>query len=227
MRGLVVGLIVILILAGIGYSFKTQITGMFYSILGKAGVSTVSMGDILKNPQNYVNKEVTLSGIYDETIGGGDAFLTDEQGYEIKIINCEESGRTLYFMEKYKATGIITYTEKCNCEWRDVVNITEGDLEQLRLIYPQLTKEDITPLNPNPNFLLFPSPEEGWNPAVKIDVSACLEKAVAFKNENFWTPINSTHRRLFYTDIIEEGRCQPNSTEKDYYFKCTEPMQKI
>ena len=194
-------------------------------------IETTNLADILKNPENYLNKTITISGTYTMNLGG-DELLIDNQGYKIKI-DCKEEGRIFILGNKYEATGTLKFFEKCYCQERYVMNITEEEWEEfvkeIKSTYGiSVSKENISSWNPN--YLFLPSKEEGWLPVYtldKVNKSDCTKSSFILRDYHFQIVLNRTHAIDTTTEIIKEGRCKPNSIERVYYFKCTEPMRKI
>lgn len=217
-------IIIIIALAGFFY-YNPQILTQLKSF----GFGITPIGDITNNFTKYENKTVTILGNYGTVLFPLSAgkFLVDEQNYNIRI-ECEESDRTFNMGEKYKATGIITFDSKCSCQERYVANVTNEEWEEFKLKNPTFSKENVSMWNVN--YLFLPSPEEGWFTIStylgKIKISDCV-KSLVFA-ENYSVRIyNSTNYFDTKTEIIRQGRCEPNSIEKFYYFKCTKPMVKI
>jgi hypothetical protein len=191
------------------------------------GLRTIPIGDITTNFQKYENKTVTIIGLYSINLLG-EKFLVDEQNYNIKI-TCEEPNRVFNLGKKYKATGIVTFNLICDCQERYVLNITEDDWKQILAEFPNASKQNASTYNPN--YLIFPEPEQGWftisDYLGKIDASTCNKRQLFSGKEYFEINVNETHRGRFYTEVIRETRCKPETIEKNYYFKCTEPMIKV
>jgi len=102
-------LITPLILAIVLIAGCTQLS----SIGAQTGIGITNIGDIVKNPEKYENKTVTITG----TTTGGFPIkmkLIDDQGYLIELRSCEESGRSFEY-GIYKATGIIKFYQTCIC----------------------------------------------------------------------------------------------------------------
>jgi len=223
-----ISLIILLIILGGVFYYNPQILSKITSFT----FGTTPIGDITTNFQNYENKNVTILGTYAINLMG-DRFLVDEQNYNIKIL-CEDSNRVFNLGETYKATGIVTFDAKCYCQQRYVLNITEEEWETLvnetRSEYGiSIYKQNISTLNPD--YMLLPSPEEGWSEPFyflgKDDVLGCTASSINWLDYPFQIILNDTHGLQSTTAIIKEERCEPDSFEKDYYFKCTEPMIKI
>jgi hypothetical protein len=223
---------IIIILVGLVYAYNSGFFSQFTNMEEKTNLISTSIGDIVKNPETYYNTRLTINGVYDETLGG-DYLLIDEQGYKLKIKGCEEENRILSLGNSYKATGIISFLEKCFCQERFVMNITQEEWDNFIeefwskngiLIY----KENVSLWNGN--YLLLPSSEEGWytlSTWEKVEVSNCQKNEVFEKSYPYEIRVNETHILKSTTEVIKESRCEPNSIERVYYLKCTEPMIKI
>jgi len=218
MKGWVVGLVVVLLLVGIGYFFRTQITGMFSGILSQKQ----SIADILKTPESYVGQTVTISGkftSYPDT-------LTDDQGYKIQI-DCQEPGRVIYQYSKYKATGTIMVNQRCTCERKDSYNLTSDEYDQVVSIVESansnyggipyfkvsISKNDIVSLNNN------------WNEfftTTESKVSDC-ERNPEISNA---TIAELPRFNEITAEKISEFRCKAGTIAPIYppFLKCTEPI---
>jgi hypothetical protein len=221
--------VTILILAIVLIAGCTQ---QISNVGAQAGIGTISIGDIVKNSENYYQKTVTVQGMFTEALAGAQ-FLQDEQGYNLLIEGCSEPQRTLMLGSTYKATGIINRYEKCICQNRRVGNITEEEWEEFasNISKPIDYKKNVTAWVGACLFL--PAPEEGWVDYMtgfeiyKKDVSDCSKISVTSTNCTFQIQYNSTHYIFFDLPLIVEGRCKPNSIEKTYYLECTEPLVKL
>jgi hypothetical protein len=211
------------------------------------GISNIS--EIIKNPENYFNKKVTVVGNISVDLLGG-FILTDDQGYVIYLDKkaCTESQR-VYLPGKYIATGFIY--ETCNCQSRLVVNITKDMWDKLRFQHPKLPEENISTnmlagIEVDPPYLILPAPEYGWSLVLpffgpETRVSECKTSLYA-QNENitvkysweeeeyypgFVAPFftSKTDTVTFRANVIKEERCVPNSIK--IYLQCTEPLVKI
>jgi len=226
-------ILIILIFVGVVYAYNNpQILTSIKNNIQTITPAFTSIGDILKNPEKYENNSVIILGKYTYALLGSDEFLVDDQGYQIRI-DCKESSRTFNLGEKYKATGIVTFNLICDCQERYVLNVTEDDWKQLLVKYPKASKQNASTYIPG--YLIFPEPEEGWFsargffPGVfgKTDASTCNKRELFSEKESFEININETHRGRFSSEVIAETMCKSATTEKIYYFKCTEPMIKV
>jgi hypothetical protein len=102
-------LIAILILAIVLIAGCTQTVS---NIGAQAGVGITSIGDIVKNPENYDNKSVNVQGTFLMT------YLEDNQGYQLQLENCSEPQRDLMIGSTYKAKGIIKLREYGECDYK-------------------------------------------------------------------------------------------------------------
>jgi hypothetical protein len=191
----------------------------------------VDIKEIVKNPENYINKTVVVVGKSDFLVTS----LSDEQGYIIYLDEgtCHEQQRIL-FTGTYKAKGIIYGT--CGCEYRYVLNITKEEWKEIISKYPELQNHTIS----DEYHLLLPSPDEGWEPSIipppEVEISECKKTEVYQENYTYiiWRP--SPKSTPFYTywesipafttQILKEQRCRGNSITK-VYLKCIEPLEKI
>jgi hypothetical protein len=192
-----------------------------------------SIADIVKNPDNYLNKTVTVIGNSNFMVDT----LSDEQGYIIHLdsASCSEEGRILP-IGKYKARGIVHFYYVCKCDYRYVLNVTEEDI----LREKNITKEELENLKSAISrfldlsgvyWLFLPSPEEGWEssrmvPIIpEIRVSDC--KTEVYKtNFTVYYEVRPFGRvPLLTTEILKEQRCLPNSVKTSpITLICTEPM---
>jgi len=200
--------------------------------------STTSIGDIIKNFSAYENKSVVISGTYMETADGSKAYLMDAQNYEIEIA-CAEAGRPFNSGEHYQATGVVRLvSEKCDCQERWVVNITQDDWKEMIKETPALyglTRKDVTLSYNLARFL--PSPEEDWNTInyfEKTDTSACVDSVQGKTTVEFHLTAKTglglppPAEITIISAVIAEKRCNPNAAiARDYALQCTEPMTKI
>lgn len=103
-----------------------------------SSVGTTNIGDIQKNPESFLNKEVEVSGTLNErssvsSILQGTKYLddagitytisyNDNQGYHYEILlkPFTEEHRTFSSGSIYKLKGIVKYVESCSCEYRYV-----------------------------------------------------------------------------------------------------------
>lgn len=206
-------------------NFKDMLTRFHY-------ISSISVSEIIKNPEKYLNKEVTIVGY---TSFGN--FLVDDQGYSIKLVNCKERGRTI-LPGKYKVTGVLHFIEICECEERRVLNVTEEEWMELQKLFPNIQKNQISQ-----TYLILPSPEEGWLPAWSLPTPEIVEahyypfKAITIKEncvseiieKNYTTTVMWRFKPVveITTELILERRCKPNTIERYFYFNCTKSMEKI
>jgi len=203
-------IILLIALVATGYYLYTNPT-ISSKITAFSGIGVTSIGDITTNSQKYENKAVTISG----TLSLSEEYLADDQGYSIEIRNCKESGRTLYSWEKYKATGIITFEEKCSCENRRYVifNDTKFIRVNSSWLAPTTKEEEIE----------FQEKGWGYHPDVLISKQSCLIESIKIMRDFF----GYSNGEPVFLDEMEEYKCKSNSIEKEYYFKCTEPMVKV
>jgi len=209
-----------------------------------SSIGTTNIGDIQKNPEKYENKTISIVG------GTPAAFpmlmrLIDDQGYFLDLAKCGEGRRTLDY-GRYKATGIINYSVTCNCQYRFVANLTKEDLEYLQEKYnvSQIYKDNVTcGLMGNCLLAFAISPEEGWQNSggimeERIDPLNCKSYLSGTENYKIFFNrdiVNSSSGIIIkpasgiegFTEQIMERRCEPNSTQKNYYLECTESMVKI
>jgi hypothetical protein len=219
MKEWIIGIIIaILILAYFYPNVFPQIKEKFTEV---TTVEKVSISDIIRNPENYVNKEVTIIG----STGIIQTFLVDEQGYTISLDQetCQEKQR-IFSPGKYKVKGIVY--ETCECEKRCVVNITKNEWEELcfdtGINISEFPKENIRTTYPL-SCLILPSSEEGWYLGIETKVSECKTSLYA---KNYTVEVFFSKGILrFNSEILEEKRCKPNSIK--VYLKCIEPMIKI
>jgi|GEM_PF-3967995 len=167
---------------------------------GFESVTTTEIKDILRNPEDYINKTVKIRGVYNSVYlddvrpeAGLSYKLTDRQGYKFFIKPTSESGRTLYTLYEYYVEGFIRSVafELCQCQRREIYYdewVEKGWVEN-----PIGEWEDY-------NYLRYG----------KYVVNDCLNL-----KENLWA------KRTEY-------RCKPNSTaiEKIYYIEAIE-MERI
>jgi hypothetical protein len=219
MKEWIIGIIIFAFIMAYFYNpnFFSQIKEKFTEV---TTTEKVSISEIIKNPQNYINKTVTVIG----NTGILPSFLIDDQGYTINLDQetCQETQRVLP-PGKYKAKGIIYGT--CECKKRCVVNVTKEEWNELCSQYPGLPKEDInTQAKIYPIFcLILPSAEEGWFPGIETKISECKTSLYA---KNYTVEVDFSKGILrFNSEILEEKKCEPNSMK--IYLKCTEPLIKI
>jgi hypothetical protein len=230
------GWIILLILVVAGYYLYTNpsIVGKITAFTGAfTGTSETSIADILKNPENYLNKTVAISGLF-KMDSFGNMFLSDDQGYILKL-DCKEQGRVFQLtneIQRYKVTGNLKFTESCGeyipkCQDREYYNITKAEFDELGLT-------DCTDISVwiQPNIIAIsenqtiPSQEEGWTDSpysycgTNISIVSSIPAYIGCY-------VNSTGTYSVLNLKITETRCNPNSVIKNYYFKCTEPMVKI
>jgi hypothetical protein len=214
MKEWIIGIIIFAFIMAYFYNpnFFSQIKEKFTEI---TTTEKISISEIVKNPQNYVNKTVTVIGRSDFDVTS----LIDEQGYTIYLDGCKEPGRIL-LAGTYKAKG--TIYETCECEWRDVFNITKEEWES----HPEL--EEIIKTYGKP-YLILPSPDEGWMPPIlpapRVEVLKCKTEVL---NKNYtytiWKfPYGNVP--IFSTEVLREQRCRSNTIR--VHLKCTEPLIKI
>lgn len=187
-------------------------------------LSDTNIVDVQKNPEEFVNKDISVNGKYTLFLFSDGEYLIDEQGYKIKI-DCKNSGRVFELENEYKVEGIFTSKEKCSCQYRYVLNVTEEDWKQIVSLYPQANKQNVSVISPIFLIPLFmPTAEEGWdkNSLQKIEKYECTKDSKFNVTEGiFDVKINQTHIAAFKTEVSKEERCEPNSIERDYYLKCS------
>ncbi len=180
-------------------------------------LSDIDIVDVQKNPEEFVNKDISVNGKYTLFLFSDGEYLVDEQGYKIKI-DCKNSGRVFELGNEYRVSETFTYIDKCVCQRRYIMNLTE---EYINSIYPQVSERNI--LFWNSPYLITPSNEEGWNEipfSGKIKTSDCINTSVFIKNYTAIIPIDMYNATGIETNVIKEQRCQQNSIERDYYLKC-------
>jgi hypothetical protein len=222
------------------------------SIGAQTGVGVTKLEDIQKNPESFLNKEVTVSGIIvsyspmlDDFIkkSGIDFQITysDNQGYhyEVFLKPFSEEYRTLSKGSSYRLKGIIKTFEICNCEsrFRDTV----GNCTQLEEAY-SLKKSPYDPIEYYDNLsyvetgaLYEPMKHLDWRPTDPFYSQKILSSDCKSNKELYYECIHY-HRTPFEAnpyEVIEKGsfikeyRCNPDSVENFYYIEGAEPMVKI
>jgi len=204
--------------------------------------TTTNIGDLTKNFDAYVNKNITISGTYGMNYLAGYNILIDDQGYQIRI-DCEEGNRNIYEGSKYKAEGIVTFSDTCGeCQYREYYNITKDEFYEMN--FTQVTEDNYigTPYNGISVDKTIPTgPDEGWKIGGTCQPSQSIESSQTevtdyygyisnstgtFVSANYWAQTKEPTSQIS-TLYITETRCNPNSISRNYYFKCTEPMVKI
>lgn len=178
------------------------------------GLSSKSIGKIIKNPEKFEGEEINIKGVYD--LGPVDKdynYLYDEQGYKLKI-KCGEENRNFEIGNKYEATGILKSFEKCKCQLRIYINITKEEFEKLN---KTTISEPMMELSEWNNY-------SHW----KIKKSECLNQTQKFGRKHVgYIKVNKTHSSAVFSPKIMEYRCASGSVQKEYYLKCTKPMKKL
>jgi len=227
-KWLIVFLVLAAVIAAIAYVNPAAINSISSSFV------PTSIGDVLKSPENFVNRNITIAGTYEMTLGG-DKFLVDSQDYQMKI-DCDEAGRSFELGSQYRARGVVTYSLKCGgqCQERWYYNLTKEEYRNLNLTNCYYNSD--SPLLQHPYLVAIqenqtiPSDEESWQSYWIAVPSYCpVNKTVMtwVGPQQIGCFTNATATYIISEIRVAEERCDPNDVAKVYYFKCTSPMEKI
>lgn len=81
-----------------------------------AQFGSISIGDILKNTTKYESKEIMISGKLVQSLGiDRTNYLRDDQGYEMRLANCDGKNRVLDSGATYLGKGTLSCISICIC----------------------------------------------------------------------------------------------------------------
>lgn len=202
----------------------------------KENSRTDSLKIISTNPEEYLNKPITLIGnVYQPMV------LFDYRDNGIRYSISQDNEQGFYYMNlnsyngswvepgTYMVRGIVNYVDVCICDYRCVDYVGNCVYTYENFYSPNLTVSDFkTNLTSNdiesdwyPNYDSYSRIIDYLCPINQRDYFECsYEKKNTFDAFNIqWQNVSG----IFY----KEYRCRPGSIERVYYVDVTEPMVRI
>jgi hypothetical protein len=202
----------------------------------KESSKTDSLKNISMNPEEYLNKQITLIGnVYQPMV------LFDYRDNGIRFAISQENEQGYYHMSlnsykgnwvepgTYRVKGIVNYVDVCICDYRCVDYIGDCIYIYENLYSPRLTVSNFrTNLTSNdiesdwyPNYDSYSKIIDYLCPVGRRDYFEC-----SYDMKNTFDPFNfrwQSVKGIFY----KEYRCRPDSMERVYYVDATEPMVRL
>jgi len=202
----------------------------------KESFKTDDLKDISINPENYLNKKISVVGnvyqpevLFDYRKDGIRYALSkeDEQGFYSISLNSYKSEWVA--LGKYRVNGIINHVDVCICDYK--CSDYRGECVYIHnyLYLPNLTIRNFkTNLTSNPikdfwypNYYYYSKTIDYLCPVSRKDYFYC-----SYEMKKEFDPFKFDWQK-FEGIFYKEYRCRPNSLERVYYIEATEPMVKL